>query len=107
MPKEITVTELKQKLDNKEDIVLIDCREQEEYSFCNIEDAKLIPLSEFEDRAEKELDQSSEIIIHCHHGGRSMKACMYLEESGYENVANVIGGIDAWSLEVDSKVPRY
>lgn len=107
MPGEITVEVLKEKLDGKEKIVLVDCREQDEYDFCRIEGSVFIPLSEFEDRAENELDQDAEIFIHCHHGGRSLKACLFLEELGYENVSNVVGGIEQWSLRVDPKVPRY
>lgn len=107
MPKEITVKELKQRLDNNDPIVLVDCRERDEYEYCRIEGSVLIPLSEFEKRAEKELNPDSEIVIHCHHGGRSLNACLYLEELGFENVANVVGGIEAWSLEIDPKVPRY
>ena len=107
MPKEIQVEELKSKLNSGENIVLVDCREADENKFCKIEGSTLIPLSEFEERAEGELRKDSEIYIHCHHGGRSMRACLYLEGLGYKNVANVAGGIDAWSLKVDPKVPRY
>lgn len=107
MPKEIKVEDLKKKMDAGESIVLVDCREPDEHGFCRIEGSVLIPLSEFEERAENELKSDCEIYIHCHHGGRSMRACLYLESQGYENVANVVGGIDAWSLRVDPKVPRY
>ncbi len=106
MPKEITVEDLKKKLDAGENIVLIDCREKDEYELCRIEGSKLIPLSEFEDRF-TELNQKSEIYIHCHHGGRSARACMFLEDQGYENVSNVVGGINLWAIKIDPKVARY
>ena len=107
MPKEIHVEDLKKKLDASAKIILVDCREPDEHEFCRIAGATLIPLSQFEDRAETELKPDAEIYIHCHHGGRSQRACLFLEELGYENVSNVAGGIDAWSLRVDPKVPRY
>ena len=107
MPKEINVLDLKQKLDDGESIVLVDCRESDEYEHCRIEGSKHIPLSEFEDRAETDLKPEDEIIIHCHHGGRSMRACMILESLGFDSVTNVVGGIDAWALDIDPKVPRY
>ena len=107
MVKEITVQELKEKLDNKENFVFIDVRENDEYELCRIEGSTLIPLSEFEDRAEAELKLEDEIVIHCHHGGRSMRACQYLEDLGFEDTTNVVGGIEAWSLNIDSKITRY
>lgn len=107
MIRKITVQDLKQKLDNKENIVLVDCREKDEYEYCRIQGAVLIPLSEFEERAEKELNPKDAIYIHCHHGGRSMRVCEYLQSLGFESTTNVLGGIEAWSLHVDPKVPRY
>lgn len=104
---QITVQELKEKLDQNQNITLVDCREKDEHEYCRIDGAKLIPLSEFSERAPQELDKNSEIYIHCHHGGRSQRACEFLKEQGFENVFNVAGGIDAWSLHVDNKVPRY
>lgn len=107
MPKEITVHELKAKLDQKENFVFLDCREQDEFDYARIEGAQLIPISEFEQRAEKELNPQDEIVIYCHHGMRSMHACLYLENKGYTNTVNVQGGIEAWSLQVDPKIKRY
>lgn len=106
MAKEISVEELKTRLDNTT-VVLVDCRERDENEFCSIKGSILIPLSEFTERAAKELKVEQEICIHCHHGGRSLRACEYLVSQGFNNVFNVAGGIDAWSLRVDPKVPRY
>lgn len=105
--KQITVSEVSQKLDKKEKFKLVDVREQQEYDLCRIEGSLLIPLSEFQARAEEELNQDEEIVIHCHHGGRSQQACEYLVSQGYQNVSNLQGGIHAWSVEVDSKMARY
>lgn len=105
--KQISVTDLKAKLDRHEHLRLIDVREANEYALCKIEGSFLIPLSTFTNNALKELKPDEEIIIHCHHGGRSQKACEYLAANGFKNVANVSGGIHAWSVEVDSNVAQY
>lgn len=104
---QLTVEEVKEKLDKKENFRLIDVREEKEYETCRIAGSTLIPLSEFAKRATNELKADDEIVIHCHHGGRSQKACEYLAGQGYKKVANVAGGIDQWSLKIDPKVPRY
>lgn len=54
-----------------------------------------------------ELDHSRPIAVLCHHGGRSMQVAMFLAQRGFTRLANIAGGIDAWSLQVDSSVPRY
>jgi len=107
MPKQITVTELKQMMEDADDFVLIDCREKDEFDYCRIEGSTLIPLSEFERRATNEIPTHKQVIIYCHHGGRSEHAGVYLETMGYKDVVNVVGGIEQWSLQVDSKIPRY
>lgn len=107
MTAEITVLELKELLDSGQPAVLVDCREPDEHEFCKIEGARLIPLSDFENQATKVLNREDPIFIHCHYGGRSLRACEFLEAQGYKKVANVTGGIDAWSVQVDPSVPRY
>ncbi len=105
--KQMSVEELKAKLDAGENFRLIDVREQSEYDTAKIDGALLLPLSQFATLAVKELKPDEEIVIHCHHGGRSQRACEYLAASGFTNLANVAGGIDAWSVRIDAKVPRY
>lgn len=108
MVKEITVEELKERLVSGKEVILVDCREKDENAFCKIAGSICIPLSEFAERASQELSSDQEIYIHCHHGGRSKRACEFLQEQlGYKNVVNVAGGIEAWSLNIDPKVPRY
>lgn len=107
MTAEISVLELKALLDSGKPVVLVDCREQDEHEFCKIEGARLIPLSDFENQATKVLNREDPIFIHCHHGGRSLRACEFLESQGYKKVSNVTGGIDAWSVQVDPLVSRY
>jgi len=104
---QINVEKLKEMLDKKEGFKLIDCREEDEYEKCRIEGSTLIPLSQFQDRGPKELSKDDQIVIHCHHGGRSQQACELLVSQGYKNVTNVAGGIHEWSVQIDSKVPQY
>jgi adenylyltransferase/sulfurtransferase len=54
-----------------------------------------------------EIPQDRLVLIHCHHGGRSLRVTQFLRAKGYAQVSNVQGGIDAWSLKVDPKVRRY
>nr|BDT29858.1 rhodanese-like domain-containing protein [Bacteriovorax sp. HI3] len=97
MIKEIDVQELKSKLDNKENFVFIDCREQEEWNEAHIEGATLIPLSAFQEKYEAVLtDKNATIVVQCRSGKRSMNACMFLLSKGYSDLNNLEGGIMAW-----------
>lgn len=105
--KEITVTELKEKMDAGEDIELIDVRQPDEYATAKIEGAKLIPLGEIMQRMD-EIDNSKPIVVHCKMGGRSAKAIEFLQAAGFEgDMSNLIGGITAWSDQIDPNVPKY
>ena len=105
--KEITVKELKEKMDAGEDFQLIDVRQPNEWEIAKIEGAKLIPLGEILQRMD-ELDDSKEIVMQCKSGGRSARAIMMLEQAGYKGeMANLVGGIGAWSAEIDPSVPQY
>ncbi len=97
---------LKEKLDQGDKIILLDVRENSEFSFNRIEGGVHIPLAELPERF-SELDQNAEVISYCHMGVRSMKATQFLKKQGFEKALNLAGGIDAWSLQVDSSVPRY
>lgn len=104
---EITAIELKDQLDSGADIQLIDVRQPDEYAFASIAGAKLIPLGEIISRMD-ELDQTRETVIHCKMGGRSARAIEMLEASGFKgSLANLVGGITAWSNDVDPTVPKY
>lgn len=102
---QISVEQLKIKLDKGDKPLILDVREPSEYARANI-GAKLIPLGEIPKRF-TELDPNEEIIIHCHHGGRSQRAVEFLYEKGFARVKNLVGGIDAWSVKIDPKIPRY
>ena len=87
--------------------VLLDVREPHEVDFCSIPGAIQIPLREVRDRALEELNPKDSLLIYCHHGGRSLMAAQLLDRMGFELIANMEGGIDAWSVEIDTSIPRY
>ncbi|ANE50222.1 rhodanese-like domain-containing protein [Flavisolibacter tropicus] len=95
--KEISVEELKQRLDNGEKINLIDCREPHEYEEANL-GGKLVPLGKIQTMQIEDIEdlKDEEVIIHCRSGKRSMMACLILEQMGFTNTNNVTGGILAW-----------
>ena len=102
---EISVEELKKKIDNKENIFILDVREPHEYQICNLS-GYLIPLGDLPKRV-GELDSSREIVAHCKMGGRSAKAVAFLQQAGFKKVSNLTGGITAWADRVDPKMPKY
>lgn len=95
--KEISVEELKQKLESGEKINLIDCREPHEYEEANL-GGKLFPLGKIQTMQVEDIEhlKDEEVIIHCRSGKRSMMACLILEQLGFTNTYNVTGGIVAW-----------
>jgi adenylyltransferase/sulfurtransferase len=103
---EITVKELDAKIKKKEKFILIDVREPNEYQINQIPGAKLIPLGSLPERVD-EINSAEEIVVHCHFGGRSAKAVELLQKVGFKRVKNLVGGIDAWSQEIDPACPRY
>lgn len=102
----ITVSELKARMDKGDKIFLLDVREPHEYSLAKIEGSVLIPLGQVP-HSLKQWDPSAEIVAYCHKGMRSADAVGFLLQQGFSNVKNLIGGIEAWSIEIDQSVPRY
>lgn len=90
--------------------MVLDVREPQELSVANLSKAGLnllaIPMSVLGARLQ-ELDPAQPIACLCHHGGRSMQVAMYLARNGFSSVANIAGGIDAWSVELDPSIARY
>jgi adenylyltransferase/sulfurtransferase len=102
----ITPRELKERLDRGDKIFLLDVREPWEYSMAKIEGSVLIPLGTLPQSLDK-LDRDAEVVAHCHLGMRSADAVGFLHQQGFKNVKNLVGGIDAWSIQIDPTVPRY
>jgi sulfur-carrier protein adenylyltransferase/sulfurtransferase len=103
---DMTASELKAAIDERRKLVLLDVREPFEYALCHIEPSTLIPVDQLSHRL-KELDLNDEIVVYCHVGIRSTGAVSLLRKNGFTNVRNLQGGIDAWAVQVDSKMPRY
>jgi adenylyltransferase/sulfurtransferase len=107
-PIEITCAELHQQLQSGFDLLLIDCREPEEYAIVSISAAKLIPLGELPDRlAELELHRDRPIVVHCHLGVRSLRAAHWLREQGFSKAQSLAGGIEQWAVEIEPGLARY
>jgi adenylyltransferase/sulfurtransferase len=102
----INPKELKARLDKGDQLVLLDVREPWENALAKLEGSVLIPLATLPQSLSK-LDRNAEIIAYCHHGMRSADATGFLLQQGFANVKNLVGGIDAWSTQVDSSVARY
>ncbi|MDX1582651.1 MAG: molybdopterin-synthase adenylyltransferase MoeB [Thermoanaerobaculia bacterium] len=102
---ELRVTELKKKIDSGDELQLIDVREPMEAQIANIPGSKLIPMGELRDRME-ELDQGKELVVFCRTGKRSDMAARFLRDRGFR-AKNLIGGIHAWSDEIDPTQPKY
>jgi len=108
LPFEIDVESVKELLNSKADFLLLDCREQQEFDHCRIDGSLLIPMNETPKRVgELEPYREKRIVVHCHHGGRSHNVGQWLIGQGFQQVQNMTGGIDAWSLSVDPEIPRY
>jgi len=102
----MTVQELKARMEKGDKIFLLDVREPHEYAMAKIEGSSLIPLGQLPSSL-NQLDRNSEIVAYCHKGMRSADAVGFLLQQGFPNVKNLIGGIEAWSIEIDHGVPRY
>ena len=103
---EITVKELKARMDRGEKLTVIDVREPHEFAIARIPGTKLIPLNQVEERA-GEFDKNEEIILQCRSGKRSADALNRLKAKGFVKLKNLVGGITAWSDEIDPSVPKY
>ncbi|HEY1648990.1 MAG TPA: molybdopterin-synthase adenylyltransferase MoeB [Terracidiphilus sp.] len=102
---QISVKELKQRLDAGDDLLVLDVREPFEYQIANI-GGKLIPQNDVPKRL-AEIDRGREIVVQCKSGGRSQRIAEFLAQSGYPKVSNLAGGILAWADQIDPKVPKY
>ena len=102
----LSSSELKQHMDNGEDILLIDVRGEEEYNFCKINGSINLPLINLMTHFEK-IDQGRPVVFICHHGVRSMQALKMLQSQGLENAASLKGGVHDWATCIDSSLLTY
>ena len=104
---EIDVSTVNEKLAAGE-IVLIDCREESEWETARIAGAVLLPMSRWAEVAQQLSDFTGRhIVVHCHHGGRSLRVTRWMRENGFPNTQNMTGGIHAWSQQIDPSIPQY
>lgn len=108
LPFEIDVKSVNTLLDDGEQFVLIDCREQDEYEFVRLDGAKHIPMGEISGRLDElKAHRDERIVVYCHLGGRSSMVTQFLRQQGFSKAQNMSGGIDSWAVEIDSRLPRY
>jgi rhodanese-related sulfurtransferase len=102
----IEVEQLRDKMQSENPPILLDVREKWESDLCQIPGNRLIPLATLGDCLTG-LPKDQPIVVHCHHGGRSARAVMILQEKGYTQVFSLTGGIHAWSQRIDQCVKTY
>lgn len=103
---EVTPKELHEELAAGRTLWLLDVREPWEFSTARLNGATLIPLGDLAQHV-AEVPRDADVVVYCHHGMRSARAVSMLRHGGWSRVRNLIGGIDAWSIDVDQRVPRY
>lgn len=106
MIREISPPELKARLDRGERLQVLDVREDWELELARLPDVVHVPMNQVPARL-SELSRDTETIVMCHAGGRSLRVAHFLAHQGFTSVANLTGGIAAWSELVDATVPRY
>jgi rhodanese-related sulfurtransferase len=106
--RQIGASELAAKLSARQPVYLVDVRQPWEHDLAALPDSVLVPLNELPGRID-ELRPADDalVVVYCHHGIRSLSGAAILENAGIRNVVSLSGGIDAWSLLIDSNVPRY
>jgi rhodanese-related sulfurtransferase len=108
IPLEIDCRATADRLRRGEKLLLLDCREQDEYAVAHIDGALLIPIGQLRARlAELEPYRALPLVVHCHHGGRSLRAALWLRGQGFDQAQSMAGGIDQWAVEIDPGLARY
>jgi rhodanese-related sulfurtransferase len=106
LPLVVSPAELQRLLDSGHRLVVLDVREPEEVAVARLKGSLHIPMGDIPGRLH-ELDPDADIVVYCHHGIRSASVAAFLTQREFTSVANLSGGIDAWSQTVDPSVPRY
>ena len=101
-----TVEDLKTRIDGKDEVLVLDVREPQEFQICRIPGSTLIPLNDLPQRL-AELEGYKNMVVHCKSGVRSAKAVKLLHEAGFSDAKNLRGGILAWIDEIDPSLPKY
>ncbi|MBP8132638.1 MULTISPECIES: rhodanese-like domain-containing protein [Zoogloea] len=106
--KQITPPQLAEWLkdDSRPAPFLLDVREPQEFQYCSIPGSVLMPMASVPARMQ-ELEPDAEIVVICHHGGRSMQVAMFLQHQGFANLINLAGGVAQWAAQVDPAMPQY
>lgn len=108
MVREIDVRTLKQRLDRGQPTYLLDVRQEWEHELAALHGSQLIPLPELPERVEEVMPPEGALtVVYCHHGVRSRSGAAILEAAGRRDVVSLAGGLDRWSIEIDSKIARY
>jgi rhodanese-related sulfurtransferase len=89
-----------------EDMILLDCRREDELQRACIEGAMHVPMEDLAARID-EIDEEKTVVVMCHHGIRSLSVAAVLRSNGFDEAYSMAGGIDRWSIEIDQVVPRY
>jgi monothiol glutaredoxin len=103
--RQISAVDLKAMVDAGATFQLVDVRSPEERDVARLDGSRLLDQAYHDELLA--MDRQTPLVLHCHHGVRSQAAAQYFQEQGFTNLANVAGGIDAWSVDVDPSVPRY
>jgi len=103
-PLEVDVTTAAEQL--REGAQLLDVREPHEIATCAIAGSRRIPMQQIPAQM-ADLPRDRLILVHCHHGGRSLRVTQFLRANGFTQVSNVAGGIDAWAEQIDPTLARY
>ncbi len=104
---EISCEELSARLASGEHIRLVDCREPFEHQLVRLADCELVPMNQTPEHLDDYRACERPQVVYCHHGMRSLQVVRWLREQGIENVRSLAGGIDYWSVVIDTSVGRY
>lgn len=108
LPLSVSVEEVSGLLESGQPLALLDCRTVEEHEFVHIPGDLLIPMDQIEEELEKILPfKEQRIVVYCHLGVRSQMVCEWLRGQGFQAAQTMAGGIDDWSVKIDTTLPRY
>ncbi|MEQ1827989.1 MAG: rhodanese-like domain-containing protein, partial [Pirellula sp.] len=94
--------------DQGQSVALVDCREQNEYDTAKIDDSILMPMRSWPPSPEALAAlQDKSVVVHCHHGGRSLRVANWFRQNGFPDATSMAGGIDEWSRAIDNSIPTY